>query len=122
MKFVHFLMLNGMGDTYIHLINQEALDWINSDVPPFPPGQYSVEDVGVPDIIQNDPDREGNPMKVSCGSPYSDRMLACPLNMFEDEIKVSSHFDGGVQNILAIAEAVRIAGYEVGESLEGALY
>ena len=122
MELVHFLVLNGMGDTWIYLITQETLDWINSDVPAFPIDTYSMEDTGVPEAIQNDPERDGDPVKISCGSPYNDRMLACPLNMFEGEIEVPSHFDGGIQNILAIAEAVKIAGYEVGESLEGALY
>ena len=122
MKFVHFLVLTGGGDTMIHLITQEALDWINSDIPAFPIGIFHLEDVGVPDAIQDNPDRHGELVTVSSGSPYNDRMLACPLNMFEGEIEVPSHFEGGVKNIMAIAEAVQIAGYEVGESLEGYIY
>lgn len=121
MEFVHFLVLTGQGDTEIHLITQEALDWINSDVPAFPIDTYHVEDTGVPDTVQNHVDHIGNPVRVSSGSPYNDRMLACPLNMFEGEIEVEHH-DGGIQNILAIADAVRLAEYEVGESLEGYVY
>ena len=122
MEFVHFLVLGGMGDTMVHLINQETLDWINSDIPAFPPGKYSVEDVGVPEPIKARRVENGDgPFKVSSGSPYNDRMLACPLNMF-DNIEIPCHWDGGVRNMVAIAEAVQIAGYEVGESLEGHIY
>ena len=49
-------------------------------------------------------------------------MLACPLNMFEDKIIVLSHFSGSVANMLAIADAVKLAGCEVGETLEGYIY
>jgi len=123
MEFVHFVILNGQGDTMVHLISQETLDWINSDIPAFPPGKHGVEDVNVPEAIKayRSENGETEPFKVSSGSPYNDRMLACPLNMFDD-IEVPSHWGASVLSMVAIAEAVQIAGYEVGESLEGHIY
>jgi hypothetical protein len=123
MIMVHFVILVGQGDTMIHLINQQTLDWLNSDLPAFSEGIYSVEDVGVPQAIQDHREENGEtgPFKVSSGSGYNDRMLACPLNMFEHRFHVD-HFSSSVTNILAMTETIKLAGFEVGETVEGYIY
>ena len=123
MKFVHFLILTGGEDTYLHLITQEALDWINSDLPAFPQGVYSVEDTGVPEAVQHRRDHDGElaPFKISSGSPYNDRMLACPMNMFKD-IVVADHFSVDVKNMIELGKQIEEIGYEIGDTLEGYMY
>ena len=123
MTSVHFVILTGQGDTYLHLITQEALDWINSDLPTFSPGEYSVEDVGVPEAVQHHREHAGElaPFKVSTGSPYNDRMIACPMNMFED-IAVTDPFSIDVKSMIKLGKQIEEAGYEIGNTLEGYMY
>jgi len=120
MAKVHMLILMGGGDIYVHLINDEVWEWLNSPLPKFPEGKYSVEDIGVPDAVANHPDREG-PVTVSTGSPYNDRAMACPFNMFEGELNID-HFEITMKSMGEITQAITECGYEVGETYEGAAY
>ena len=122
MAKVHMLILVGGGDTYIHLVDQEVWDWIDSPLPEFQEGTYSAEDTNIPESIKarRTKDGETEPFKVSSGSPYNDRALACPMNMF-DEI-VINHFDMTMKGMVNIALQLREHGYEIGETYEGAVY
>lgn len=117
MEKVHIILLSGMGDEYVYLVNDELWDWVQSDDrgrEGANPEAMSWRDSIAPQLAYGDDEL---PPYLSANGFQNDRAMSCPLSCFDD-----IHIDHFQPDIGAMVKAIQEAGYEIGGTYTGALY
>ena len=111
-KKLGLITLVGGGDTEIHIVPEEVIDWITSPLPKF--GRTCRADDVLPANIQNMFDKAPEvelPISLTVGSPENDRAIYCG--------HIASHTAFSVKEAM---EYCRKNGITIGKTYEGCSY
>ena len=114
MAAVYLIVLAGQGDTDVRVVDKETFEWVTSKNPGQPGAHPPINNQWIDTLVPDSQlaKRNGEPVRLTTGSWWNDRMLAA---------ECFAPYDG-YASLRDALKAVKANGDEIEDTVEGMIY